>query len=427
MEVSAVIYFSLLLCAVSIVQAAPRIGTLAKRVRLMERAINVWKRSAVDSETKMLEKFEELELTLKEELTRTYVPPLIKSLVKQAMTDILREDFIGNIISTLVLDEVHSLKAKVQFTKTQLKVQAQQLRHVEQERETYRKSVRKTRRRLTKDIRDLQLQLNETAAALRDARTTTYPLTTAASTDPSPSNTASLAPVTTQDSDLHATTDPSPNTTVPPTPVTTHDSDPHATPSPAAGRRLFSASKDGDLETVKRILAAGHVDINTRGGYITTPVMAAAWNRHSDVVEFLVGRGADVSLVDRNGDNVLHWACYGGDLETVKLIVSRNLLDINSRGYNSWTPVMEAARYGHSDVVEFLVGRGADVSLVDGDGDNILHFACMGGDLEKVKLIVSRNLADVNARNNDGETAVDWARYKGHPRVAEFLVSRGGH
>ncbi|XP_046567578.1 ankyrin repeat domain-containing protein 2-like isoform X11 [Haliotis rubra] len=403
MEVSAVIYFSLLLCAVSIVQAAPRIGTLAKRVRLMERAINVWKRSAVDSETKMLEKFEELELTLKEELTRTYVPPLIKSLVKQAMTDILREDFIGNIISTLVLDEVHSLKAKVQFTKTQLKVQAQQLRHVEQERETYRKSVRKTRRRLTKDIRDLQLQLNETAAALRDARTTTYPLTTAASTDPSP------------------------NTTVPPTPVTTQDPDPHATPSPAAGRRLFSASKDGDLETVKRILAAGHVDINTRGGYITTPVMAAAWNRHSDVVEFLVGRGADVSLVDRNGDNVLHWACYGGDLETVKLIVSRNLLDINSRGYNSWTPVMEAARYGHSDVVEFLVGRGADVSLVDGDGDNILHFACMGGDLEKVKLIVSRNLADVNARNNDGETAVDWARYKGHPRVAEFLVSRGGH
>ncbi|XP_046567573.1 ankyrin repeat and SOCS box protein 2-like isoform X6 [Haliotis rubra] len=427
MEVSAVIYFSLLLCAVSIVQAAPRIGTLAKRVRLMERAINVWKRSAVDSETKMLEKFEELELTLKEELTRTYVPPLIKSLVKQAMTDILREDFIGNIISTLVLDEVHSLKAKVQFTKTQLKVQAQQLRHVEQERETYRKSVRKTRRRLTKDIRDLQLQLNETAAALRDARTTTYPLTTAASTDPSPSNTASLAPVTTQDSDLHASTDPSPNTTVPPTPVTTQDPDPHATPSPAAGRRLFSASKDGDLETVKRILAAGHVDINTRGGYITTPVMAAAWNRHSDVVEFLVGRGADVSLVDRNGDNVLHWACYGGDLETVKLIVSRNLLDINSRGYNSWTPVMEAARYGHSDVVEFLVGRGADVSLVDGDGDNILHFACMGGDLEKVKLIVSRNLADVNARNNDGETAVDWARYKGHPRVAEFLVSRGGH
>ncbi|XP_046567575.1 uncharacterized protein LOC124275922 isoform X8 [Haliotis rubra] len=427
MEVSAVIYFSLLLCAVSIVQAAPRIGTLAKRVRLMERAINVWKRSAVDSETKMLEKFEELELTLKEELTRTYVPPLIKSLVKQAMTDILREDFIGNIISTLVLDEVHSLKAKVQFTKTQLKVQAQQLRHVEQERETYRKSVRKTRRRLTKDIRDLQLQLNETAAALRDARTTTYPLTTAASTDPSPNTTVPPTPVTTQDPDPHATTDPSPNTTVPPTPVTTHDSDPHATPSPAAGRRLFSASKDGDLETVKRILAAGHVDINTRGGYITTPVMAAAWNRHSDVVEFLVGRGADVSLVDRNGDNVLHWACYGGDLETVKLIVSRNLLDINSRGYNSWTPVMEAARYGHSDVVEFLVGRGADVSLVDGDGDNILHFACMGGDLEKVKLIVSRNLADVNARNNDGETAVDWARYKGHPRVAEFLVSRGGH
>ncbi|XP_046569293.1 ankyrin repeat domain-containing protein 29-like [Haliotis rubra] len=127
------------------------------------------------------------------------------------------------------------------------------------------------------------------------------------------------------------------------------------------------------------------------------------------------------------GNNVLHWACHGGDLETVKLIVSWNLLDVNSRGWDSWTPVMEAAVKGHSDVVEFLVGRGADVSLVDSDGDNVLHCACSGGDLETVKLIVSWNLLDVNARNNDGRTAVYMARRYGHPRVVKFLVSRGGH
>ncbi|XP_046576421.1 early endosome antigen 1-like isoform X2 [Haliotis rubra] len=165
--------------------------------------------------------------------------------------------------------------------------------------------------------------------------TTTYPGNTTASTDPSLSNTASLAPVTTQHSDLHAT------------------------PSPAAGRRLCSASEDGDLERVKRILAAGHVDINTRGGgYSLTPVMMAAVRGHRDVVEFLVGRGADVSLVDRYGYNVLHWASLGGDLEIVKLIVSRNVLDINARDNYGHTAVYWARRRGHPRVVEFLVSRG---------------------------------------------------------------------
>ncbi|XP_046566108.1 mucin-2-like isoform X3 [Haliotis rubra] len=101
-----------------------------------------------------------------------------------------------------------------------------------------------------------------------------------ASTDPSPSKTVSPVPMTTQDSDLTASTDPS--KTVPPAPETTQDSDLSATPSPATDRDLYSASRDGDLERVKRILSAGHVDINTRGGYSMTPVMVAAMWGHRD-------------------------------------------------------------------------------------------------------------------------------------------------
>ncbi|XP_046582738.1 ankyrin repeat and KH domain-containing protein 1-like isoform X2 [Haliotis rubra] len=367
----------------------------------------------------------------------------------------MNEDYIGNIITGHVLREVQSVKANVQYTKSQLKTLAEQLRRVERDRDTYRKSLRKQRRRLTEDIR--ASQLNRTVADLRDARmlkselnqtnddlcdtkrkvigltedfialntscvtmrskvescmddlqeiqlrlptdiqslttqlnqtkedlldtkevisglsedfialnrscgmrkevkpsegnesslttsslsqmslttsTTTFPGTTAASTDPSPSNTASLAPVKTQNSDLHAT------------------------PSPAAGRRLYSASGAGDLETVKRILAAGHVDINTRGYYSRTPVMVAARRGHSVVVEFLVGRGADVSLVDRGGNNVLHLACIVGDLETVKLIVSWNVVGINARSNKGRTAVWWARHWGHQRVVEFMESRG---------------------------------------------------------------------
>ncbi|XP_067654113.1 ankyrin repeat domain-containing protein 17-like [Haliotis asinina] len=561
MEVSTIILLSLLVCGVKAIDTDDSLAALVTRVRLMEGEIQSWKLTAVNSEIKLMNKIEVLESSLKEELTGRFLPPLIKPLVKLAISDIMKGDYIGNIISGHVLEEVQALKASGQHTKTKVKALAQQLRRVERERDSYRESLQKQRNRLTNDIRAFHVQLNHTVADLRHARmlkselnktnddlcdtrrkvigltedfialntssvmmrnevescmngleeirlklptdiqslttqlnqtkeelldtkevmnrltedvmtlnvscgirkemrpnyvngsslttsslsqlshttlNTTFPGTAAALTDPTPSNTVPPAPRTTQDSDLHktpiymvasatdASEDPTPSSTVSPAPEMTQDPDAHATPSPAAGRDLSSASEGGDLERVKRILAAGHVDINyRRGDYSSTPVMEASVNGHRDVVEFLVGRGADVSLVDRFGDNVLHLACYGGDLETVKLILSLNVVGINSRGEDSWTPVMAAAYNEHRDLVKFLVGRGADVSLVDGDGSNFLHYACREGHLETVKLILSLNVVGINSRGEDSWTPVMAAAYNEHRALVKFLVGRG--
>ncbi|XP_067653730.1 uncharacterized protein [Haliotis asinina] len=529
MGVSTIILFSLLMCGVKALDTSDSLAALATRVRLVEGEIHAWKLTAVNSEIKLMNRFELLESSLKEELTGRFLPPLIKPLVRLAIKDIMKGDYIGSIISGHVLEEVQALKASGEQTKTQLKGVIQQLRRVELDRDTYRKSLRKQRHRLTKDIRALQVQLNHTVADLDDARRmnsdtkrkiigvtegfstlntssammrnevescmddlkdirlklptdiqslttqlnqtkedildskeeinsltqdfntlnrssvmmrnevescmdglqeirlklptdihslttqlnqtredlmdtkgiisdltedlmtlniscgmrkkikpsdrnetslTTSSLsqmsltTTAASTDPSPSNTVPPAPVTTQHSDVHASTtdaseDLTPSSTAPPAPETTRDSDALATPSAAAGRDLFDASKDGDLGRVKRILSAGHVDINYRGGWNRTPVMEAAWYGHRDVVEFLVGRGADVSLVDRVGDNILHYACYNGDVETVKLILDLDVVDVNARNNNGWTAADYARGNRHQRVLDLLVSRGA--------------------------------------------------------------------
>ncbi|XP_067653323.1 myotrophin-like [Haliotis asinina] len=131
------------------------------------------------------------------------------------------------------------------------------------------------------------------------------------------------------------------------------------TPSAAAGRDLYDASEDGDLERVKRILAAGNVDINYRGRWSRTPVMAAALKGHRDVVEFLVGRRTDVSLVDKVGENVLHLASYKGHLETVKLILSLEVLDVNARNNRGETAAERVGPWGNQRILDLLVSRGA--------------------------------------------------------------------
>ncbi|XP_067662108.1 ankyrin repeat domain-containing protein 17-like [Haliotis asinina] len=187
---------------------------------------------------------------------------------------------------------------------------------------------------------------------------------------------------------------------------------------------LYAACCTGDLDMVKSILRLNQADINFRGRRSRTPLMEAARRGHRDVVELLVEQGADVSLVDDVGDSFLHLACQGGDYGTVKRIVSLNLLDINCRGGRSRTPLMEAARRGHMDVVELLVTEGADVSLVDDGGNNILHVACGGGDVGVVEFVLLMNVVDINSRNDHRQTAAGVARDEGHGKVVDLLVSR---
>ncbi|XP_071078428.1 uncharacterized protein [Haliotis cracherodii] len=193
------------------------------------------------------------------------------------------------------------------------------------------------------------------------------------------------------------------------------------TPPSQADRDLYYASVDGDLEEVKRLLSAGDVNINCRV-WSMTPLMEAARGAHREVVKLLVSKDADVSLMNDGGNNTLHWACVSGNLVTVKFVLALNKLDINSRGVGGRTPVMAAAVMGHTEVVKLLMNEGANVSLKDVDGNNIVHLACGRGDVDFVQ---SLNAVDINARNNNGRTAADMVRSMGNKRLVDLLMSRG--
>ncbi|XP_046548423.1 protein fem-1 homolog A-like [Haliotis rubra] len=116
----------------------------------------------------------------------------------------------------------------------------------------------------------------------------------------------------------------------------------------------------------------------------------------------------------------------GGHLDVVKYIVShRAKVGINSRGSKKKTPVMVAGRWGHKDVVEFLVELGADLSLVYEGGSSVLHLACFGGHLEVAKYIVSKGKVNINSRGWKKKTPVMVAAANGHKDVVEFLVEHG--
>ncbi|XP_046562349.1 ankyrin repeat domain-containing protein 50-like [Haliotis rubra] len=176
---------------------------------------------------------------------------------------------------------------------------------------------------------------------------------------------------------------------------------------------------------VKELVCLLWMDIDSRGWKKRTPVMVAAEKGHTEVVQLLVSKGAGVSLVDGYGENILHWASVGGHVETVRYVLSLNIVDIDSRGWKKRTPVMVAAEKGHTEVVQLLVSKGAGVSLVDVDGDNILHWASVGGHVETVRYVLSQNIVDIDSRDWKKRTPAMAAAERGHTEVVQLLVSRG--
>ncbi|XP_067667459.1 serine/threonine-protein phosphatase 6 regulatory ankyrin repeat subunit A-like [Haliotis asinina] len=189
---------------------------------------------------------------------------------------------------------------------------------------------------------------------------------------------------------------------------------------------LHVAILGGHARMVKHVLPRRLAKINSRGMNGKTPLMFAAFKGHKDVFDSILDEGGVPSLVDKNGDNILHWACRGGHVEMVKYIISQNFTDINSRGQKGMTPIMVAAAYGYRRVFDLVMSKGGDALLLDTDDDNILHWACRGGHVEMVKYIISQNFTDINSRGQKGMTPIMVAAAYGYRRVFDLVMSKGG-
>ncbi|XP_048248970.1 serine/threonine-protein phosphatase 6 regulatory ankyrin repeat subunit B-like isoform X2 [Haliotis rufescens] len=177
------------------------------------------------------------------------------------------------------------------------------------------------------------------------------------------------------------------------------------------------ACNGGNTAIVQYLVSPSHV--NTRGHYGRTPVMMAAVKGHQSVFHLLVSKHADLTVVDNNGDSLLHLACYGGNTAIVQYLVYPS--NVNTRGQDGWTPVMMAAFKGHQSVFDLLVSKHADLTLVDINGDSLLHLACYGGNTAIVQHLVCPS--NINTRGQYGQTPVMIAAFKGHQSVFDLLVS----
>jgi ankyrin repeat protein len=113
------------------------------------------------------------------------------------------------------------------------------------------------------------------------------------------------------------------------------------------------AAVDGDTPALVAQLDAG-LDVNTPTALLGTRLLIlAAAHGHTDTVQTLLERKADVNVADVTGWTPLHAAAYGGKPEIIQLLLDHGATVPPSNWYTP-TPLELAEMLGHQDAVDLL-------------------------------------------------------------------------
>lgn len=215
--------------------------------------------------------------------------------------------------------------------------------------------------------------------------------------------------------------------------------------------RLFRALGEGDTETVEELLTADRQLLGAHDGQGRSLVLFAIYAGQPALAKDLVRRGAPEGL---------HEAAALGDLPRTEELLRKEAEGVARYSPDGWTPLHLASFFGHLDVCEALLHRGAPVHAVSHNamgnqslhaavaggrlpvvmallaagaevnsgrshgGYTPLHLAAGGGDLPMIQALLSAG-AELGARDESGLTPVELARRSGEDAVVELLLREG--
>ena len=192
--------------------------------------------------------------------------------------------------------------------------------------------------------------------------------------------------------------------------------------------RLYDVITDDDIDLVTNLVSSGADPNKPTGDLSRTPLHHAAHLNHAHIVPILLKHGAITNIQDRSGDTPLHLAAWAGNVEALSAILSHSQnaeIDYLS-GRDAYSPLWCAISASHIDAARLLLKHGARVSLrSSSSGMMVLHQAAVTGQSAMCELLLEKGGANVDAVDEDGQTALHYAAATGSVGCVRVLLQAG--
>jgi ankyrin repeat protein len=184
---------------------------------------------------------------------------------------------------------------------------------------------------------------------------------------------------------------------------------------------LLHACWSGKTDSALALIKAG-ADVNRASRWGRTPLMYAANSGEDEVIQALVAGKAALNPTCDEGP-AIDWAASTNHLNAVKILgdagAQPTLATAEGAHYNALVP---AAANGNLEMIDYLLGRKAEVNGTDRDGRTPLITAIIWQKPEVIRLLLSLG-ADPNPRDTAGDTALTLAAAHEEVETVRALIA----
>jgi uncharacterized protein len=177
--------------------------------------------------------------------------------------------------------------------------------------------------------------------------------------------------------------------------------------------------RQGDLAGVRTALAGDPALLDQTNESGQNAFLLAKYYRQPEIAEYLLSLSPTLDLFS---------SCVAGRVSEVTDQIDRDRSLLEAHSGDGWTPLHLAAFFGHPELANALLDRGADVNARSTNSmkNTPLHAAAAGGKIELMRLLLDRG-AGANASQEGGWTALHSAAQSGNREMVELLLAYGAH
>ena len=186
----------------------------------------------------------------------------------------------------------------------------------------------------------------------------------------------------------------------------------------------YAADDDCPKEVLQAIIDKG-ADVNATNQENETALLAACMYGQDFKIRVLLDAEADPNIPNKNGNTCLHYAVDDDcPKEVLQAIIDKGA-DVNATNQENETALLAACMYGQDFKIRVLLDAEADPNIANKNDYTCLHFSVLGNCSKEVIQTIIGQGADVNAKNQESQTALLLACEKGNTDIVNILLSAG--